>query len=124
MAEDLSLGPTLPLTDAWMRDAALNGRLPTVEQMTDYPERYFPYRFGHAFWTYVGQRWGDESIGQIMNAVPSVGVERAFKRELGVSLDDLGDEWREAMQTHHLPQIGNLDRPRRFAQALLTSRKT
>ncbi|HJQ19004.1 MAG TPA: BamA/TamA family outer membrane protein [Gemmatimonadaceae bacterium] len=124
MAEYLSLGPSTPLTNAWMRDAALNGKIPTVEQMTGYPERFFPYRFGHAFWTYVGQRWGDESIGQIMNAVPSVGVERAFKRELGESLEDLGDEWRESLQTQQLPQVGSLERPRKFAQALLTSRRT
>jgi Tol biopolymer transport system component len=124
MAEYLSLGPSTPLTNAWLRDAAMNGKLPTAEQMTDYPERYFPYRFGHAFWTYVGQRWGDEAIGQIMNAVPSVGVDRAFKRELGESLEDLGDEWREAMQTQHLPQVAALERPRKFAQALLTSRRT
>jgi WD40 repeat protein/surface antigen Omp85-like protein len=124
MAEYLSLGPSTPLTDAWLRDAALNGKLPTVKQMTEYPDRYFPYRFGHAFWAYIGQRWGDEAIGQIMNAVPSVGVERAFRRELGVSLEDIGDEWREAMQTKHLPQIASLERPRKFAQALLTSRRS
>ena len=124
MAEYLSLGPSTPLTNAWMRDAALNGKLPTIEQMTDYPDRYFPYRYGHAFWTFVGQKWGDEAIGQIMNAAPSVGIERAFKRELGVSLEDLGDEWKEDMQTRHLPQVANLDRPRKFAQALFTQRKS
>ena len=124
MAEYLSLGPHMPFTDLWMRDAALNGKLPTIEQMTRYPQRYFPYRFGHSFWTFVGQKWGDEAIGQIMNAVPIVGVERAFKRELGVSLDEIGDEWREAIQQHHLPQIANLERPRKFAQPLLTQRRS
>jgi hypothetical protein len=124
MAEYLSLGPSGTLTNAWMRDAALNGKLPTTKQMTDYPDRYFPYRFGHAFWTYVGKRWGDDAIGQIMNAVPSVGVERAFRRELGMDLDDIGDEWREAMQTEHLPQVAQLERPRKFAQPLLTNRRT
>jgi Tol biopolymer transport system component len=124
MAEYLSLGPSTPLTNAWLRDAALNGKLPSVEQMTDYPDRWFPYRYGHAFWTYVGQKWGDEAIGQIMNAAPSVGIERAFKRELGVSLEDLGDEWKEEMQTKHLPQVGSLDRPRKFAQPMLTQRRS
>ena len=124
MAEYLSLGPSTPLTNAWLRDAALNGKLPTVEQMTDYPERFFPYRYGHAFWTYVGQKWGDEAIGQIMNASPSVGIERAFKRELGVSLEELGDEWKEDMQAKHLPQVATLDRPRKFAQPLLTQRRS
>ena len=124
MAEYLSLGPSTTFTNSWMRDAALHGRLPTVEQMTDYPERFFPYRFGHAFWTYVGQKWGDEAIGQIMNAVPSVGVERAFRRELGVTLDDLGDEWKESLQQQHLPGVAQLERPRRFAQPLLTKRRS
>src|SRR5689334_11603883 len=124
MAEYLSLGPSTPLTNAWMRDAALNGKLPTVEQMTDYPERFFPYRYGHAFWTFIGQKWGDEAIGQIMNAAPTVGIERAFKRELGLSLEDLGDEWKEDMQQKHLPQTGSLDRPRKFAAPLLNERKS
>ena len=124
MAEYLSLGPSTTFTNSWMRDAALHGRLPTVEQMTDYPERFFPYRFGHAFWTYVGNRWGDEVIGQIMNAVPAVGVERAFRRELGVTLEDLGEEWKETLQQTHLPGIAQLERPRRFAQSLLTKRRS
>ena len=124
MAEYLSIGPNLPLTNAWMRDAALNGKVPTIKQLTEQPDKFFPYRFGHSFWTYVGQRWGDEAIGQIMNAVPSVGVERAFKRELGMSLDDLGDEWREWVQVTHLPQTATLERPRKFAQPMLTSRRS
>jgi Tol biopolymer transport system component len=124
MAEYLSLGPSGTWTNTWMRDAALHGKLPTVKQMTDHPERYFPYRFGHAFWTYVGEKWGDDVIGQIMNALPTVGVERAFKRELGVSLEDLGEEWKESLQTGHLPQVANLERPRRFAQPLLTKRRS
>ena len=124
MAEYLSLGPKTTFTDTWMRDAALHGRLPTIEQMTDHPERYFPYRFGHAFWTYVGAKWGDEAIGQIMNAVPAVGVERAFRRELGVTVHDLGDEWKESLQQQHLPGVAQLERPRKFAQALLTKRRS
>ena len=124
MAEYLSLGPSTTFTQTWMRDAALNGKIPTVEQMTEMPDRFFPYRFGHSFWTYIGERWGDEAIGQIMQAVPIVGVERAFKREIGMALEDLGEEWRESLQTSHLPQVGSLERPRKFAQPLLTSRRS
>ena len=124
MAEYLSLGPSTPQTVTWMRDAALNGKLPSMEQLTDHPERFFPYRYGHAFWTYIGQKWGDESIGQIMNAVPSVGIERAFKRELGVSLDDLGDEWKEDIQNKYLPGVATMDRARKFATPLLTNKRS
>src|SRR5450759_3161997 len=120
MAEYLALGPSSALTYSCMRVAALNGHIPAVKQMTDQPDEYFPYRYGHSFWTYVGKKWGDEAIGQIMSAVPSVGVDRAFRRELGESLEDLGDQWREDLQNRLLPLVGSLDRPRKFSQPLLT----
>lgn len=124
MAEYLSLGPGHVNTQSVMRDAALNGNLPTIEQMTLDPQRYFPYRFGEALWEYVGGRWGDEVIAEILNATPNVGIERSFKRELGLSLEELGDEWREAMQVKHLPQVAALDRARKFSEPLLTQRKS
>ncbi|MEO7510340.1 MAG: hypothetical protein ABIZ91_01155 [Gemmatimonadaceae bacterium] len=124
MAEYLSLGPNHILTQSWVRDASLNGNLPTIEQMTMRPDLFFPYRYGEALWEYIGKRWGDDVIGEIMNAIPNVGVERAFKRELGLSLEELSDEWREAMQVKHLPQVANLDRARKFAEPLLNNRKS
>ena len=124
MAEYLSVGPEHPHTDAVMRDAALNGRVPTVEQMTRREDLFFPYRFGAALWQYVGRRWGDPVIGDIMNGVPSVGIERAFRRELGLSMETLSEEWRESVQERHLPQIGNRQRARRFAEPLLNEERT
>jgi hypothetical protein len=124
MAEYLSLGPHHILTQAWVRDAALNGSLPTIEQMTQRPDLFFPYRYGEALWEYIGQRWGDDVIGEIMNAAPNVGIERAFRRELGLSLEELSDEWRESMQVKHLPQVANLDRARKFSEPLLNQRTT
>ena len=124
MAEYLAGGPNHVLTQAWVRDAALNGRLPTIEQMTVRPDQYFPYRYGEALWEYVGNRWGDEIIGEVLNSAPNVGIERAFKRETGLSLEDLSDEWREAMQTKHLPQVATLDRARKFSQPLLSERRS
>jgi Tol biopolymer transport system component len=124
MAEYLSVGPEHPHTDAVMRDAALNGRVPTVEDMTRREDLYFPYRFGASLWQYVGGRWGDAVIGDIMNGVPSVGIERAFRRELGLSMETLSDEWREAVQERHLPQIADRQRARRFAEPLLNEERT
>ncbi|MGH7754144.1 MAG: peptidase S9, partial [Gemmatimonadales bacterium] len=47
MAEYLSIGPINVETAMWMRDAAVEGRVPTIEQLT-YDPSFFPYRFGHA----------------------------------------------------------------------------
>ncbi len=124
MAEYLAIGPTHPYTDAVMRDAAINGNIPSVEQMTQRPDQYFPYRFGESFWQYVAGRWGDEIVGEIMNATPSLGLDRSFRRYTGMDLEDLGDEWKEHVQEQFLPQVAELERPRRVASPLLTARRT
>ena len=124
MAEYLSVGPEHRYTDAIMRDAALNGDIPTIEQMTDRPDLFFPYRFGESVWQYVGRRWGDEIIGEVMQATPSLGVERAFRRYTGLDLEDLSEEWKEDVQMRFLPQVATLERPRRVASPMLNSRRT
>lgn len=124
MAEYLTNGPGHKATDAVMRDAALNGNIPSVEAMTVRPDLFFPYRFGESFWEYVASRWGDEVVGEVMNAAVSLGIERAFRRYTGTDLEDLGEEWKEYVQNRFLPGIAQLERPRRVAQPMLTQRRT
>jgi hypothetical protein len=124
MAEYLSIGPSHPLTAGWLRDAAVAGNIPTIKQMTDRPDKYFPYRFGESFWQYVGERWGDAAIGEILRNTPAVGVERAFFRELGMPLTDVGSAWREAVQSQYLPAASSYSRPQTFAAPLLTHKKS
>jgi Tol biopolymer transport system component len=123
MAEYLSRGPIDPETAMWLRDASLEGHLPTIEQMT-YDPNIFPYRYGHALWAYIGEKWGDEVIGEILQASASSGVENAFKRALGLTLDELSADWRDAVQTTFLPQLGDHYRARRVAQATLTRKRS
>ena len=124
MAEYLSIGPRHLLTETWIRDAVVNGTLPTIEQMTERPDKYFPYRYGEGLWEYVGARWGDAAIGEIMQNSTTLGIARAFQRQLGLTLHELSDDWREAMNSRFLPQAAVLDRPRSFSQPLLTEKKS
>src|SRR2546425_3476327 len=123
MAEYLSRGPIDPETAMWLRDAALEGHLPSIEDMTTDPG-IFPYRYGHALWAYIGEKWGDEVIGEILQSSANTGLEAAFKRALGRSLEDLSNDWRDAIQTTFLPQLGDHYRARRIAQPLLTQRRS
>jgi len=123
MAEYLSRGPIDPETAMWLRDAALEGHLPSIEVMTTDPG-IFPYRYGHALWAYIGEKWGDEVIGEILQSSANTGLEAAFKRALGRSLEDLSNDWRDAIQTTFLPQLGDHYRARRIAQPLLTRRRS
>ena len=124
MAEYLSIGPVHPLTASWLRDAAVNGNLPSIEQMTERPDKYFPYRYGEALWEYVGERWGDAAIGEILQNATTLGIARAFQRQLGLTLHELSDDWRESVNAKYLPQAAVLERPRAFAQPLLTEKRS
>jgi Tol biopolymer transport system component len=124
MAEYLSVGPINPETAMWLRDASLEGSLPTIEQMTLDPYQYFPYRYGHALWSYIGERWGDEAVGAILKATLGGGVEGAFRRTIGLTLDQLSDQWRDAVQKKYLPEIGARAKAKAIADELLTEKRS
>src|SRR6201986_2069008 len=58
MAEYLSLGKKDAYTSMWIRDAYLNHDIPTIKQLTE-SNKYFPYRYGQAFWAFIGSTYGD-----------------------------------------------------------------
>ncbi|HXC25030.1 MAG TPA: basic secretory protein-like protein, partial [Gemmatimonadaceae bacterium] len=124
MAEYLSLGPNHTLTTTWVRSAVVNGDLPSIKQMTNEPYKYFPYRYGEALWRYIGERWGDQVIGAILQSISTNGIDRGFQRELGMTLDQLNDQWREATRAQYLPQLAGMDRVRDFAQPLLNPKRS
>lgn len=115
MAEYLSIGDVDPLTAMWLKNAALEGHLPTIDQLASDPT-VFPYRYGQALWAYIAKRWGDDVIGEILRAVASSGVDDGFRRTLGVSLHDLSAEWRESVQRTYLPELANRQQARDFAR--------
>jgi Tol biopolymer transport system component len=105
MAEYLSLGGISPETAMWLRDAVYENQLPTIEQMT-YDYRIFPYRYGHALWSYIGDRWGPEAVGAILQGAVTGGIEGSVKRTLGLSLDQLSQQWRDYVIGAYLPEVG------------------
>ncbi|MBA3257865.1 MAG: PD40 domain-containing protein, partial [Gemmatimonadales bacterium] len=124
MAEYLSQGPIDSETAMWLRDASLEGKLPTIEQMTLDPYEFFPYRFGHALWSYVAERWGDEAVGAILKATLAGGIEPAFRRTIGLTIEQLSEQWRDAVQKRYLPEIGARARARAVADELLTEKRS
>jgi Tol biopolymer transport system component len=119
MAEYLSLGPVDPHTAMWLRDAVLTGDVPTIQQLTQ--GRYFPYRWGHAFWAYVGGRWGDATIGQILQIVgQGVPYQQAFQRILNIELTELSEDWHVAIRRAYLPMLAERPEAREIARPLIT----
>ena len=111
MAEYLSIGPRDPNTAMWLRDAALDNKLPTISKLDQ--SRYFPYRFGQALWAFVASRYGEDRVGEIFKAAGGRGVtvERAFEAVLGIPADSLSREWIRSTKSWARGQDGGSAQP-------------
>ncbi len=104
MAEYLSVGPVDSQTAMWMRDAVLRDDLPDIKKL-DNP-KYFPYRYGQALWAYIGGRYGDSVIGEILKATgPGGNINGAFKSVLHISEDDLSRDWKRSLAERDHPVL-------------------
>lgn len=92
MAEYLSVGPISAHTSLWLCDAVARDELPDFRALAEDP-RYFPYRFGHALWAYIGSRWGDEIVPVLLRASLETGLEDAIDSVLGLSPEALVESW-------------------------------
>jgi hypothetical protein len=104
MAEYLSVGREDPHTAMWLRDAALRGDLPTIEQMTRDMYTYFPYRYGQAYMAYIGGKYGDAAVTNLYKLSGQTGVDSAFVYALGISTDSLSAEWQAAVRDTYLEE--------------------
>ena len=118
MAEYLSLGRVDPHTAMWLRDAALRGELPTIQQLTFDP-RFFPYRYGQGLWAYIGGRWGDRAVTEVFRISTNVGFEEALVRVLGVNSGQLSQDWITAIRAQYLPLIEGRQRPQDIGKPIL-----
>src|SRR4051812_8832345 len=120
MAEYLSIGPDDPLTAMWMRDAIRREKFPEIDDL-DNP-RYFPYRYGQALWAYIGGRYGDRVIGNLLRSgVGRDGYKGAIQKVLGVTSKDLSQQWRDATTAAYRPVAETTKMPSSFARALITN---
>src|SRR5688500_1645300 len=118
MAEYMSLGRNDAHTAMWMRDAALRGELPTIDQLTR-DTRFFPYRYGQALWAYIGGHWGDRAVTELYRYATRAGWDAALQRVLGLSSAGLSQQWIAATRTTYLPLIEGRQRPQDVGQPVL-----
>ncbi len=104
MAEYLSLGKQDANTAMWMRDAVLNKDIPTLEDLTT-NSKYFPYRYGQAFWSFIGSTYGDTVIFPYFKATAKYGYQLATRRTFGYDDKTLSSLWRSALENSYLPYL-------------------
>ncbi|PST82984.1 tolB protein precursor [Pedobacter yulinensis] len=104
MAEYLSIGKSDAFTSMWMRDAMLNRDIPSLKDLTT-SNKYFPYRYGQAFWTYIGSQYGDTTIVPLFKNTAKYGYENAIRYTFGYDDKTLSGLWKNAIEQHYRPML-------------------
>ncbi|MHB1179438.1 MAG: basic secretory protein-like protein [Daejeonella sp.] len=104
MAEYLSVGKEDAYTAMWMRDAFLNKDIPSLRDLTT-SNKYFPYRYGQAFWSYVGSTYGDTVIVPFFKETAKYGYEIAIKRTFGYDERTLSGLWKTSIENTYRPYL-------------------
>jgi len=96
MAEYVSLGNVDPNTTMWMRDAVRRGELPNFRDLEN--PRYFPYRWGQSFWSYLGGTYGDDIVGALLRSAGRSGnVQLSLEQMTHRPADSLIADWHRAL---------------------------
>jgi hypothetical protein len=95
MAEYLARGSADAESGLWLRDAVRTDRLPRKQSHA--ARQLSPYQYGHAFWSYLGNRFGDHVLEKALK--PDKKHRRFADRmrvATGVDLDTLHVDWRRS----------------------------
>ncbi len=104
MAEYLSIGKVDAYTAMWMRDAYLNKNIPSLDELTNSNE-FFPYRYGQAFWAYVGSTYGDTIIVPFFKSTAKYGYQQAIRRTFGYDERTLSGLWKASIENAYKPYL-------------------
>ncbi len=109
----------------FMVDAVVNDNIPSVEVQGG---GFFAYRFGHAMFDYIEERWGKESVLDLIyefrNTLGSR-VGRAIERTFRMDVEDFDAEFRRWARKKYLPALietgepGDFGKPFRLEQGTL-----
>jgi hypothetical protein len=102
MAEYLSLGKKDAYTAMWMRDAYLNHDIPTVRDLTE-SNKYFPYRYGEAFWSFLASTYGDTVIVPFFKNTARYGLAYGIRRTFGYDDKTLSRLWKNSIESTYKP---------------------
>ncbi len=108
-------------SEMWIRDMAINGgEFPPIPQLTG----YMAYRGGQSVWNFITQKWGEESIAEILYQIKKTNnVEAGLKKALGVDLKKLEQQWHQYLKEEYWPDISNRKNIKDFSRQLTDHEK-
>lgn len=103
LAEYMSIGREDSHTAMWMRDAVESGDIPSIEDLVSKQYKYFPYRWGQAFWAYVTATYGDDIIRPLFKETAIYGIQAAFKRAFGMDIERFSAKFKQSLLDSYQP---------------------
>lgn len=100
LAEYLSIGNVDPHTAMWMRDAVRENDFPSLKDLTR-GAKYFPYRYGQAFWAFVAGVYGDTVVYPLFLNTAKLGYEEALRRVTGLGEKAFSEVWKKNMVDYY-----------------------
>ena len=115
----------------FLRDAVVNDRIPPITEIEG--GGFFAYRFGHAVFDYLEERWGVEGVRDFVFEVRNTlggSVGKALERSFGVEPEDFDADFRRWLRRKYLPELvasgepGDFGRPFRRPQTIFSGQMT
>jgi hypothetical protein len=101
----------------YLRDAVVNDLIPSITQSNI--GGFFAYRFGHAAFDYLEERWGKDGLLDFLyefrNTIGSR-PDRALERALKIEGEDFDREFRQWLRKKYLPQLVETGEPGDFGR--------
>jgi len=110
LAEYMSIGRHDTYTAMWMRDAVMSKDVPTIKGLNSY--KYFPYRYGQAFWTFLAGLYGDGVVKPFFMETAKYGFKTACVTVLGSNEETISEQYGQALKTYYEPYLA--DKKERF----------
>ena len=108
-------------SDMWIRDLVLNGNnLPHINQLNG----YWAYRGGQSVWNFITEKWGEESISEIIKKIKETGnVSSGLKASISVDIEELNKQWHKYLKKEYWSDINNKKEVQDFSNQLTNHEK-
>ncbi len=107
-------------SDMYMRDATVHESLVPIPQLNG----YFAYRGGQSIFWYLGNKYGEQKIGDLLNRIKSTrSIEGGLKGSIGLGVEELSERWQKELKVMYWPDIAKREEPSDYARILTDHRK-
>lgn len=101
----------------FLRDAVVNDSIPSILQRG--VSGFLAYRFGHATFDYIEERWGKEGFRDLLYEFRNTfggRAERAVERAFKIEAEDFDLDFRRWLRKKYLPQLVETGEPSDFGR--------